>query len=202
MPKPMSPAAEQAVARKVTEKFSGKTYGGETDIRDPHVYYDTYTLDAAGTPAVLFNNAAAKVLSLSNYPFQQLPSAQSFDVTGLRVSYKAHALMDDATQQLLLDFLNVCTLRVSITNKVPVYERNVAALIGGQIQAVTAPAVTVGSRNLSQWIGNTVVKFKRKIYLDSQTPWTVRIEKDAAPNAALTADLLRVEMIGRLEIQV
>jgi len=198
----MTPAAEQAVARKVSEKFTGKTYGGETDVRNPYVYYDTYTLDAAATPAVLFNNAAAKVLSLSNYPYQQLPSAQSFDVTGLRVSYKAHALMADATQQLLLDFLNACTLRIVITNKVASYERNLAALIGGQIQAVTAPAVTVNSRNLSQWTGNTVVKFKQKIFLDSQTPWTVRIEKDAAPNAALTADLLRVEMIGRLEIQV
>ena len=148
MPK-MNPAAEQAVARKVSEKFTGKTYGGETDVRNPYVYYDTYVLDAAATPAVLFNNAAAKVLSLSNYPYQQLPSAQSFDVTGLRISYYAHALMADATQQLMIDFLNQCTLQVQIVNKVPTYERNVAALIGGQIQAVTAPAVTVGSRNLS-----------------------------------------------------
>jgi hypothetical protein len=198
----MSPAAEQAAARKVGEKFEGKTYGTETDTRNPYVYYDTYVLDAAAPPTVLFNNATAKLLSVSNYPYQQLPSGQSFDVTGLRVSYYCHALAADATQQLMIDFLNQAVLQVQIVNKVPSFERNVGALLGGQVQAVTAPAVTVNSRNLSIWTGNTVVRFKQKIFLDRQTPWMVRILKDAAPNAALTGDYLRVEMIGKLIIQV
>jgi hypothetical protein len=195
-------AVEQALSRKAGLKLEGKTYGTETDKRDPFTYYDTYVLDAAVPPAVLFNNAAAKVLSLSNYPYQQLPSGQSFDVHGLRVSYYSHALQADATQQLMLDFLNQCVLQVQIVNKVPSYERNVAALIGGQIQGVTAPAVTVGSRNLSIWTGNTLIKFKEKIFLDRQTPWMVRLLKDAPNNAALTGDYLRVEMIGTLILQV
>lgn len=199
---PQTAAVEQALSRKAGLKLEGKTYGTETDKRDPFTYYDTYVLDAAVPPAVLFNNAAAKVLSLSNYPYQQLPSGQSFDVHGLRVSYYSHALQADATQQLMLDFLNNCVLQVQIVNKVPSYERNVAALIGGQIQAVTAPAVTVGSRNLSIWTGNTLIKFKEKIFLDRQTPWAVRLLKDIPNNAALTGDYLRVEMIGTLILQV
>jgi hypothetical protein len=198
----LSPAAEQSLSRKTGEKLEGKTYGAETDVRNPFCYYDSYVLDAAAPPTVLFNNAAAKVLSLSNYPYQQLPSGQSFDVHGLRVSYYGHALMADATQQLLLDFLNACVLRVVIVNKVPSFERTIAGLIGGAMQVVTAPAVTVNSRNLSVWQGDTVVKFKEKIFLDRQTPWTVRIEKDAANNAALTGDRIRVEMFGKLIIQV
>jgi hypothetical protein len=193
---------EQSKARKIAQKFDGKTYGSETDIRNPYTYYDTYVLDHGTSPTTLFNNASAKNLSLSNYPYQQLPNGQSFDVTGLRVSYYSHALQDDATQQLMIDFLNSTVLQVQIVNKVPSFERNVAALIGGQMHVVTAPAVTVNSRNLTVWAGNTLIRFKEKIYLDRQTPWFVKIQKDAANNAALDGDFLRVEMIGRLEIQV
>ena len=188
--------------RQVSQKLEGRTYSASVEVKDPWVYYDTYVLDAAASPTVLFNNASSKARSLSNYQYQQLPSGQAFDVEGMRVSYYGHALMADATQQLLIDFLNKSIVQIQINNKVPSYERNLGALIGGQMQAVTAPAVTVNSRNLSVWTGNTIVRFKKKISLDQSTQWTVNIVKDAAPNAALTADYLRIEMMGRLTAQL
>jgi hypothetical protein len=188
--------------RETSAKLEGKTYSSAVEVKDPWVYYDTYTLDAAASPTVLFNNSSAKARSLSNYQYQQLPSGQAFDVYGLRVSYWAHAALDDAGQLDLTTFLAKSVLQVQINNKVPSYERNIAALIGGQIHAVTAPAVTVNSRNLSIWTGNTVVRFKKKIQLDQTTQWTVNILKDAANAAALTGDYLKVEMIGRLTAQL
>jgi Tfp pilus assembly protein FimT len=110
--------------------------------------------------------------------------------------------MADATQQLLLDWMNKAVLNIQIQNKVPIYERNLAAVIGGQIQVVTAPAVTVNSQNLSKWQGSTVIRFKRKIELDQKTQWQVNILQDAAANAALDGDYLRVETIGRLTAQL
>jgi hypothetical protein len=197
-----SQAVMQVKRRKVSQALEGQTYSASVEIKDPYVYYDTYTLDASALQTTLFNNAAAKARSLSNYQYQQLPNGQAFDVGGLRVSYYGHALMADATQQLLIDFLNKSVLQVQINNKVPSYERNLAALFGGQVQVVTAPAVTVGSRNLSVWTANTLVQFKKRIKLDQSTQWTVNILKDAAPNAALTGDYLRVEMIGKLTAQL
>lgn len=191
----------QEKSRKVGESFDGKTYGEGIEIKNPYYYYDTHILDAGVVPVTLFNNAVARNLSLTNYPYQQLPSGQSFDITGMRVSYYSHALAADATQQLFLDWIQNTVLQVQIVNKVPSFERNLAALLGGQVQMVTAPAVTVGSRNLSVWTGNTVVKFKQKIYVDRQTPWFVRIQRDLANNAALTGDWLRVEMVGVLRQQ-
>ena len=192
---------EQELSRKVGDSFDGKTYGKGVEVKDPFVYFDTHILDAAVVPVTLFNNAIARNLSQTNYPYQQLPAGQSFDITGMRVSYYSHALATDATQQLFLDWINQVTVQVQIVNKVPSFERNLAAMLGGQVQMVTAPAVTVGSRNLSVWTGNTMIKFKEKIYVDRQTPWFVRLQRDVANNAALTADWLRVEMIGKLRQQ-
>ena len=203
MPLPTSAVRASAVRRRATQdKLEGRTYGSAVEVKDPWVYYDTYTLDAATSPTVLFNNSSAKARSLSNYQYQQLPAGQAFDVFGLRVSYYAHAALDDAGQLALMTFLNKTVIQVQINNKVPTYERNVGALIGGSIQAVTAPAVTVNSRNLSIWTGNTVVRFKKKIPLDQTVQWTVNFLKDAANAAALTGDYLRVEMIGRLTAQL
>jgi len=197
----VNPKVEQELSRKTGESFEGKTYGKEVETKNPFYYYDTHILDAAVVPVTLFNNAIARNLSQTNYPYQQLPAGQSFDITGMRVSYYSHALAADATQQLFLDWINNVTVQVQIVNKVPSFERNLAALLGGQVQMVTAPALTVGSRNLSVWTGNTLVKFKEKIYVDRQTPWFVRLQRDVANNAALTGDWLRVEMQGILRQQ-
>lgn len=191
-------AVMEAERRKAMESLEGRTFSNKKDVRDPFVYFDTYTLDHLATPTVLFNNGnSAKARSLTNYPYQTLPAGQSFDIYGLRVSYKGHALVADATQQLILDFFATTVLQIQIVNQVPKYERALDALFGGQIHAVTAPAVTVNSRNLTTWTGDTVVRFKKKIYLDQTVQCTVNLLKDAAPNAALDADLLRVEWIGR-----
>jgi PhoPQ-activated pathogenicity-related protein len=194
----MNASVQKKKRETVDEQLNNKTYSASVEIKDPWVYYDTYVLDVLASPAVLFNNAVAKVRSLSNYTYQQLPSGQSFDVKALRVSYNSITALTDVAQLALITFLNVCTLQVQINNKVPSYERNLGALIGGQMQVVTAPAVTVGSRNLSIWTGSTTVKFAKKIMLDQTTQWTVNILKDAAAAAALTGDNLRVEMIGKL----
>jgi hypothetical protein len=184
--------------RKAAASLNGKTYSDKKDVRDPWVYYDTYTLDASAAPTVLFNNgSSAKARSLTNYPFQTLPTGQSFDIQGLRVSYSAHALMADATHQLLLTFLAKTVIQVQIVNKQPSYERTLAGLIGGQMQIATAPAVTVNSQNLSKWTADTVVHFKKKIYLDQTVQCNVNILKDVAPDAALTGDFLRFEWLGR-----
>jgi hypothetical protein len=191
-------ATMEVERRKASESLEGRTFSKTRDVRDPYVYFDTYVLDAAATPTVLFNNGSnAKARSLTNYPFQTLPSGQSFDIHGLRVAYSGHALMADATQQLLMAFLRVTVLQVQITNKVPTYERSLDSLFGGQIHVVTAPAVTVNSQNLSKWQGDTVIRFKKKIYLDQTVQCSVNLLKDAAPDAALTGDYLRVEWIGR-----
>ena len=190
----------QAVQKRIQadEKLEGRTYSKSFEIKDPWIYYDTYVLDASASPTVLFNNSSTKARSLSNYQYQQLPSGQAFDAYGLRVSYWAATALVDASLLLWTTFLAKAVLQIQINNKVPTYERNLAALLGGQVQIITAPAVTVNSRNLSVWTGNTVVKFKKKISLDQTTQWTVNILKDVANNAALTGDYLRVEMIGRL----
>lgn len=198
----MNEAAAEARRRNVSSKLEGRTYAAAIEVKDPYVYYDTYVLDASAAPTILFNNAAAKARSLSNYQYQQLPSGQAFDIYSLRLSYFAHAALADADQLALITFLNKAVIQVQINNKVPIYERNIGALIGGQIQAVTAPAVTVNSRNLSIWTGNTVVRFKKKISLDQTTQWTVNIVKDAANAAALTGNYMRVEAIGRLTAQL
>ena len=194
-------AASTAVMTKrenVQSKLENKTYSASVEVKDPWVYYDTYTLDASASPTILFNNSTAKNRSLSNYQYQQLPSGQAFDIQAMRISYWAHAALDDAGQLAFTTFLAKSVLQVQINNKVPTYERNLAALIGGQVHAVTAPAVTVNSRNLSVWTGDTVVKFKNKISLDQTTQWTINILKDAANAAALTGDYVRVEMMGIL----
>lgn len=191
-----------ATRRNIASKLDGKTYSASVEVKDPWVYYDTYVLDAATSPSILFNNAAAKARSLSNYQYQQLPSGQAFDIYGLRVSFWAIAAISDVDQLALTTFLAKSVLQVAINNKVPQYERNLASLIGGQVHAVTAPAVTVNSKNLSTWNADTVVRFKKKIALDQTTQWTVTILKDAANAANLTGSYLRVEMIGRLTAQL
>jgi len=198
----MNTAATEQKRRDVSSKLEGRTYAAAVEVKDPWAYYDTYVLDAAASPTVLFNNSSAKARSLSNYQYQQLPTGQAFDVAALRVSYWGHAAEADADQLSLITFLNKAVLQIQINNKVPTYERNLGALIGGQVHVVTAPAVTVNSRNLSVWTGNTVVRFKKKISLDQSTQWIVTILKDAANAAALTGDYLRVEMIGRLTAQL
>jgi hypothetical protein len=199
---PATAAASTAKRHATSARLSGKTYSSSVEIKDPWIYYDTYVLDAAAPPTILFNNAAAKARSLCNYQYQQLPSGQSFDVYGLRLSYYGHAPEVDADVQTLFTFLNQAVLQVQINNKVPSYERNIGALIGGAIHVVTAPAVTVASQSLAKWTGDTLVHFNKKILLDQTTQWTVNILKDSANVAAQTGDYLRVEMIGRLTAQL
>ena len=199
------PVPNQAQTRRresISEKLSNRTYSASVEVKDPWVYHDTHVLDASTSPTVLFNNSSSKALSLSNYQYQQLPQGQSFDVHALKVSYYSHAIMVDATQQLLLTWWNKSMLQVIINNKVPSFERNIGSLLGGAVQAVIAPAATYASRNMSSWVGNTIVHFKRKISLDQNTQWTIKILKDAANDASLTGDYLRVEMIGTLTCQL
>jgi len=188
--------------RNVSAKLEGQTYSGSVEVKDPWVYYDTYVLDAATSPTVLFNNSTAKVRSLSNYSYQQLPSGQAFDIFGLRVSYFSITALSDVALLALTTFLNKSVIQVQINNKVPQYERNIASCIGGAVQVVTAPAVTVNSQLLTKYTADTLVRFKKRIKLDQTTQWTVNILKDAANAAALTGDYLRVEMIGTLTAQL
>lgn len=182
----------------VSAKLDNKTYSAAVEVKDPWVYYDTYTLDASASPTILFNNSSAKARSLSNYQYQQLPSGQAFDIYGLRVSFWGSAAQSDVDMLAMTTFFAKAVLQVQINNKVPQYERNLAALLGGQVSVVTAPAVTVNSQNLTKWNADTVVRFKKKINLDQTTQWTVNILKDAANAANLTGSYLRVEMIGCL----
>jgi hypothetical protein len=197
---PQSVAEQRAEAQRASaqNRLKNKTYSNAIEVRDPWVYFDTYTLDAATADTELFNNAAAKARHLSNYPYQQIPMGQAFDISGLRVSYFGHAAHDDTAHLALLTFLNGTSIELQVHGKVPVYQRNLAAMFGGQIQVLTAPAVTVNSRNLSVWTGNTVVKLKEKVYLDENARCKVTIIKNAANAAALTGDFLRVEWIGCL----
>lgn len=179
-------------------KLENQTYSGSVEVKDPWVYYDTYVLDASASPTVLFNNSSSKARSLSNYQYQQLPNGQAFDIWGLRISYWGAAAYTDVIMLAFTTFLAKAVLQVVINNKVPTYERNIGALLGGAVQVVTAPAVTVNSQNLSKWTADTLVHFKKRIKLDQSTQWTVNILKDAANAASLTGDYLRVEMIGVL----
>ena len=196
--------------RAVSQKLEGRTYSSSVEVKDPFVYFDSYLLNNSAAATILFNNASgAKARSLSNYLYQQLPQGQAFDVYGLRVSYTAFNLVTDVKQLAIMAFLSTTILQLQINNKVPQYERNLAALFGGQMHLITAPAVTVGSMNASKWTADTVVHFKQKISLDQSTQWTVNIVKDAAPAAALgdgvavtSSDILRVECIGRLTAQL
>lgn len=191
---------EQVITKReaVSAKLDNKTYSAAVEVKDPWVYYDTYTLDASASPTILFNNSSAKARSLSNYQYQQLPSGQAFDIYGLRVSFWGSAAQSDVDMLAMTAFFAKSVLQVQINNKVPQYERNLAALLGGQVSVVTAPAVTVNSQNLTKWNADTVVRFKKKINLDQTTQWTVNILKDAANAANLTGSYLRVEMIGCL----
>lgn len=203
MPIPSTEAVHQQKRRQVSQKLEGRTYAAAVEVKNPWCYYDTYVLDATATTTVLFNNASGtKVRSLTNYPYQQLPAGQAYDVYGLRVMYWAHAAMTDVMHLALTTWLNKSLLQFQISNKVPSYERTLAGLIGGQIQAVTAPAVTVNSRDFTVWTANTLVAFKQKISLDQTIQWQINIVKDAANDAAITADYLRVEIMGRLTAQL
>lgn len=196
---PAEKISPQMAARfQSMNKLKGRTYSGAIEVKDPWPYYDTYTLDAAAANTQLFNNGVPKVIQLSNYPYTNLPMGQAFDIHGIRVSYWAHAAIDDAGQLALTTFLNRTYMNLKIANKNPSYERNLGALFGGQIHAVTAPAATINSRNLSVWTGNTIVKFNKKIEIDETVQFTVNFEKVAANAAALTGDYIRVELIGRL----
>jgi len=188
-----------ALQKRVVKPSALEGRSFDDTIRDPFVYFDTYVLAAGGGTITLFNNSAnsGKTAAQTNYSFQQLPSGQAFDIQGIRVSYYAHALMADATQQLFLDWCNTCVFELHITNLTAVYQRPLASLLGGQVQAVTAPAVTVNSKNLSSWTADTVIRFKNKVYVDQQVQATVDLVQMAAPNAALSGDYLRVEWLGR-----
>lgn len=188
--------------RLASQKLEGRTYSGSIEVKDPWVYYDTLVLAATAGTLTLFSSAVVVAKHLSNYGYKELPTGQAFDVHALRVAYYGHALMADATQQLLLDWLNTCTMEFRIENKVPLYERNLGSLIGGQVQVITAPAATINSKNLTQWTASTVVRFKKKIELDQKTQWKVQVQQNAAANAALSGDFLRVEAIGRLTAQL
>jgi hypothetical protein len=192
------PEAVITKREQVSAKLDNKTYSAAVEVKDPWVYYDTYTLDASASPTILFNNSSAKARSLSNYQYQQLPSGQAFDIDGLRVSFWGSAAQSDVDMLAMTTFFAKAVLQVQINNKVPQYERNLAALLGGGVSVVTAPAVTVNSQNLTTWNADTVVRFKKKINLDQTTQWTVNILKDAANAANLTGSYLRVEMIGCL----
>jgi hypothetical protein len=192
------PEAVLTKREAVSAKLDNKTYSAAVEVKDPWVYYDTYTLDASASPTILFNNSSAKARSLSNYQYQQLPSGQAFDIYGLRVSFWGSAAQSDVDMLAMTTFFAKAVLQVQINNKVPQYERNLAALLGGGVSVVTAPAVTVNSQNLTKWNADTVVRFKKKINLDQTTQWTVNILKDAANAANLTGSYLRVEMIGCL----
>jgi hypothetical protein len=192
------PEAVITKREQVSAKLDNKTYSAAVEVKDPWVYYDTYTLDASASPTILFNNSSAKARSLSNYQYQQLPSGQAFDIDGLRVSFWGSAAQSDVDMLAMTTFFAKAVLQVQINNKVPQYERNLAALLGGGVSVVTAPAVTVNSQNLTKWNADTVVRFKKKINLDQTTQWTVNILKDAANAANLTGSYLRVEMIGCL----
>lgn len=191
-----------AKRRLASSKLEGRTYSGSIEVKDPWVYFDTAVLAATAGILTLFSSVATAARSLTNYPYKELPQGQAFDIHALRVAYYGHAPMADATQQLFLDWINKAVLTIQIQNKVPIYERNLGSMIGGQVQIVTAPAVTVNSKNLSQWTAATVVRFKKKIELDQKTQWLVNIIQDATANAALTGDYLRVEAIGRLTAQL
>jgi hypothetical protein len=196
--------------RTVSQKLEGRTYSASVEVKDPFVYYDSYLLNQSAASTILFNNASgAKARSLSNYLYQQLPQGQAFDVYGLRVSYTAFNLVTDVKQLAIMAFLSTTVLQVQINNKVPQYERNLAALFGGAMHIVSAPSATIDSANSTKWTADTVVHFKQKIPLDQSTQWTVNIVKDAAPAASLgdgvavtTSDILRVETIGRLTAQL
>lgn len=196
-------AVQEQKRRQVSQKLEGRTYAASVEVKDPFVYYDTHILDAGTGEVVLFNNASGvKPRSQTNYLFQQLPAGQAMDVYGLRVLYTSVTALADASQLALMTWLNRTILQVQINNKVPSYERTLAGLIGGSMQVVTAPAVTVNSRNLTQWTANTLVIFKKKIFIDQNIQWTVKLQREVANNAALTGDYLRVETIGRLTAQL
>jgi hypothetical protein len=188
--------------RLASQKLEGRTYSGSIEVKDPWVYWDSIVLAAVAGTLTFFSSAVVAAKHLSNYGYKELPTGQAFDVHALRIAYYGHALMADATQQLFLDWINTSTLEFRIENKVPLYERNLGSMFGGQVQAVTAPAVTVNSKNLSQWTASTVVRFKKKIELDQKTQWKINIQQNAAANAALNGDILRVEAIGRLTAQL
>lgn len=196
---PVEKLTPQMAARFASmNKMRGRTYSGAIEVKDPFIYFDTQIIDAATANQQLFNNGVPKAIQLSNYPYTNLPMGQAFDIHGLRVSWWGHAAESDVDQLALTTFLNQTYVNLKIANKNPSYERNLAALFGGQVQVVTAPAVTVNSRNLSVWTGNTTVKFNKKIEIDETVQFTFNIEKMAAAAAAIRGDYLRVELIGRL----
>jgi hypothetical protein len=184
--------------RNAQQDLSGKSFSNKKDIRDPFVYFDTATLAHAAATIVLFNNgSSSKNLSISNYPFQALPTGQSFDIHNIRLSYTSHAPMVDATQQYLLTWLACAVLQIGLINQAPKYERTLAGLIGGQTHAILSPAATYASRNMTSWTADTVVSLKKKIYIDQNVQLQIKILQDAAANAALDGDLVRLELIGR-----
>jgi hypothetical protein len=188
-----------ALSRKRAQAtLEGKTYGSQKEIKSPWIYFDTFILAAAAGKVTLFNNSASRSEDLSNYQYQQIPQGQAFDIFAMQLQYIAHAAQDDAALTALILWMNQATIEISVANKTPTYQNNLAVAMGGALLVMTAPAVTVNSKILSNYNANGIIPFQKKIQLDQGTKFTVDIKQTIANAAALTGDKLRVALIGKL----
>lgn len=189
----------QAVSRKrAAAALEGKTYGSQKERKSPWVYFDTYILAAAAGKVTLFNNSTSRAQDLSNYQYQQVPQGQAFDIVAMQLQYVGHAALDDAALNNFILWANQATIELTIANKVPHYQNNLLLAIGGAMAVLTAPAVTVNSKILSNYNANGIIPFAKKIQLDQGTKFTVDINQTIANAAGLTGDKLRVGLIGNL----
>jgi len=184
--------------RKAAAQLEGKTYGSQKEVKAPWIYYDTYVLAAAAGKVTLFNNSASRSEDLSNYQYQQIPQGQAFDIMAMQLQYVASALKTDAMLNNLVLWMNQAVIEISVANKTPSFQSNLALALGGAMFLRTAPAVTVNSGFMSNYNANGIIPFQKKIYLDQGTKFTVDIKQTIANDAGLTGDKLRVGLIGKL----
>lgn len=155
-------------------------------------------LAAAAGKVTLFNNSASRAEDLSNYQYQQIPQGQAFDIMAMQLQYIAGALKTDAMLNNLVLWMNQAVVEISVANKTPSFQCNLALAFGGAMFLRTAPAVTVNSGFMSNYNANGIIPFQKKIYLDQGTKFTVDIKQTIANDAGLTGDKLRVGLIGKL----
>jgi hypothetical protein len=190
---------EQANQRKRAQStLEGKTYGSQKEVKAPWIYFDTYILAAAAGKVTLFNNSASRAEDLSNYQYQQIPQGQAFDIVAIQLQYVGSALKTDVMLNNMILWMNQATIELSIANKTPHFQCNLALAMGGAFFVQTAPAVTVNSKFMSNYNANGIISLQKKIQLDQGTKFTFDIKQTIANDAGLTGDKLKVGLIGRL----
>ena len=129
-----------------------------------------------------------------------MPQGQRHDVRAFKVTYVSRTAKATADVNTLYLALNAFTIELSIAGKAPVYQKNLASVLGAPIFWTTTPTAAGDNiliSSIGRFHGIDVLNISQP--LAAMTPFEVVLTPWTAPGAALVADEIRVDMLGILD---